>query len=77
MTLALERGLLTPLGVGVRRNFSRGGGNVNILLILVRLLTMQCKRTFTKRFTISTRLHHKNAYVTTIVTKPLFVGSHN
>jgi len=44
--------------MSVRRNFSRGG-NVNILLILVRLLTMQCKYTFTKLFTVSTRIHHK------------------
>ena len=35
----------------VRRNFFRGG--VEILLILLRLLTMQSKRTFTKRFTLS------------------------
>jgi len=32
-----------------------GEGNVDILLILFRLLTMQCKRTFTKRFTLSTQ----------------------
>ena len=32
------------------------GGSVNILLILVKLLTMQCKCTFTKRFTPYTRL---------------------
>ena len=31
------------------------GGNVDILLILFRLLTMQCKRTFTKRFTLSSQ----------------------
>jgi len=43
---------------GVGRKLSRGG-NVNILLILFRLLTMQCKCTFTKRFTVSTRLHRK------------------
>jgi len=30
---------------GVRRHFSRWG-NVNILLIIVRLLTMQCKCAF-------------------------------
>jgi len=29
------------------------GSNVNILLILFKSLTMQCKRTFTKRFTLS------------------------
>jgi len=39
--------------MGVRRNFSRGG-NVDILLIVFKLLTMQCKWTFTKRFTLST-----------------------
>jgi len=32
------------------------GGNVEILLICSRLLTMQCKWTFTKRFTHSTPL---------------------
>jgi len=37
--------------MGVRRNFSRG---IEILLIFFRLLTMQCKWTFTKRFTPST-----------------------
>ena len=42
------------------------GGNVNILLLLARLLTMQCECMFTKRFTISTRQHHKNTHVTTI-----------
>jgi len=36
----------------VRINFSRGG-NVEILLILLRLLTMQCKWTFIKRLTLS------------------------
>ena len=30
------------------------GGNVNILLIIFRLLTLQCKWTFTKRFSVST-----------------------
>jgi len=40
--------------MGVRRNFSRGGGNVITLLIFFRLLTLQCKRTFTIRFTVST-----------------------
>ena len=32
------------------------GGNVTILLSHFRLLTMQCKQTFTKRFTLSTPL---------------------
>jgi len=51
---------------------------INILLILVMLLTMQCKCTFTKRFTVSTLLHHKeNAHVTTIATKIRFVGSNS
>ena len=63
--------------MGVRRNFSRGG-NVNILLILVRLLSMQCKCTFTKRLVFSTRLNHKrNAHVTTTVTKMRFFGRHS
>ena len=30
------------------------GCNVNVLLIIFRLLTLQCKRMFTKRFTVST-----------------------
>ena len=42
----------SPYSIGNLRKFSMGG-NVNILLILFRLLTMQCKRTFTKRFTHS------------------------
>ena len=40
--------------MGACRNFSREG-NVDIFLVLFRLLTMQCKRTFTKRFTLSTQ----------------------
>jgi len=44
---------------GRPQKFFPGEGNVNILLILVRLLTMQCKWTFTARFTHSTRQHHK------------------
>jgi len=35
------------------------GGNVTILLIFVRLLTIQCKCTFKKRFAVSTSLHRK------------------
>jgi len=46
---------LRSWSMGVRRNFSRGG-NAEILLILFRLLTMQCKWTFTKRFTRSAPL---------------------
>jgi len=41
--------------MGIRGNFSRGGGNVDILLILFRLLTMQCTRTITNRFTLSSQ----------------------
>jgi len=40
--------------MGIRRNFSRGD-NVGILLILFRLLTIQWRWRFTKRFTLSTR----------------------
>jgi len=47
----------SALSIGVRRNFSRGD-NVDILLILFRFKTMQCKRTFTKFFPI---LHKKIA----------------
>ena len=35
--------------MSVRRNFSRGG-NIETLLILFRLLTMQCKWTFTNLY---------------------------
>ena len=38
--------------MGVRINFSRGS-NLDILLILFRLLTMQCKCAFTKGFALS------------------------
>jgi len=41
--------------MGVRRIFPEGG-NVKKLLILFRLLTMQSKWTFTKRFTLPTTL---------------------
>jgi len=44
--------------MGVRINFSRGG-NVNSLLNFLRLLTMQCRCTFAKHFSFTTRLHHK------------------
>jgi len=40
----------SPFSIGIRRNFS-SGGNVAILLVIFRLLTMQCKKTFPKRFT--------------------------
>ena len=63
--------------MGVRRNFSRGG-NVNILLILVRLLMMQCKCTFTKRLTFCTRVKHKKMpHVTATVTKMRLFGRHS
>ena len=39
--------------MGVRKNFC-GRVYVEILLIFFRLLTMQCTRTFTKRFNLST-----------------------
>ena len=42
--------------MGVRRNFSRSVGNVEILLVLFRLLTVQCEWTFTTHFTLSTPL---------------------
>jgi len=41
--------------MGVRRNFSRGS-NVGILLFILKLLTMQCKLTFTNRLPF---LNHK------------------
>jgi len=60
--------------MAVRRFFPEGG-NVDILLILFRLLTVQRKWNFTKRFTLSF-LHHKEMpYVTATVTKLCFVGS--
>jgi len=45
----------SSLSIGVRRNFSRGGDNVDILLMLFRFLSMQCKWTSTMRFTHSTQ----------------------
>jgi len=42
--------------MGVHRNFSREGSTSKIWLMLFRLLTMQCKLTFTKRFILSTPL---------------------
>ena len=41
---------------GRLQKYFQGGGNVVILLTLYRLLTMPCKWTFTKRFTLSTPL---------------------
>jgi len=64
--------------MGVGRNFSRGGGNINILLVLVRLLT-RCNANVRSR-NVLPFLHHnttKNTNVTTIVTKLRFVGSHS
>jgi len=52
--------------MGVRRNFSVGG-NVEMLLILFKLLTMQCKWTFTKAL----------AHFTAIITKIHFIGSNS
>jgi len=46
--------------MGVHRNFSMGG-NVEILLILLRLLTMQFERTFTKCLLDFTAIVTKNA----------------
>ena len=68
--------LLCNLGatMGVRRNFSRGS-NVDRLLIIFKLLTMQCKWTFTKRFAISTP--QKMTQVTVTITKERFVGSNS
>jgi len=39
--------------MGGHRNFSRGG-NADILVVIFKLLTLQCKWTFTTRFTVST-----------------------
>ena len=39
---------------GRPQKFFQGGGNVDVLLILFRLLTMQCNWTFIKHFTLST-----------------------
>jgi len=41
------------VAMGGGRHFSRGD-NVDILLIILRLRTLQCKWTFTKRFRVST-----------------------
>ena len=46
--------------MGARRNFSTGGQRrVDILLIFLRLLTMQCKRTSKKLFTLSALLRKR------------------
>jgi len=50
----------SSLSMGVRGKFSMGG-NAEILLVLFRLLTVQCKRTFTKRFLHFTSIVTKNA----------------
>jgi len=42
----------SPLSLASAEIFP-GGGNVDILLIFFRLLTMQCKWTFTKHITLS------------------------
>jgi len=39
---------------GYQQKFLQGCGNVDILLIILKLLTMQCKYTLTKHITIST-----------------------
>jgi len=61
--------------MGVRRKFSRGS-NVDIILILFRLLTMQCKWTFTKRVTRSS-LKRKYPMLRQQSQKTLFVGSNS
>jgi len=43
---------MVKVTLGVRRNFSRKGVNVDILLIFFRLLILQCKWTFTKHLTV-------------------------
>jgi len=42
---------------GCPQKLYQGGGKLDIFIILFSLLMMQCKCTFTKRFTLST--HHK------------------
>jgi len=54
-----------PYPLASAKIFARGG-NVDILLILFRLLTMQCKRTFTKGFT-----HYKQKEIA-----PFYGNSH-
>jgi len=51
MTQALSRNQCSH---GLPQKFFQRGGNVEILLILFSLLTMQRKWRFTKRFTLST-----------------------
>ena len=58
--------------MGVRRNFPRGV-NVDILLIIFKLLAMHCKWTFTKRFSLSTITKILN--ITATIAKMRFVGS--
>jgi len=47
-----------------------GGNSVNNLLNFLRLLKMQqCRWTFAKHFSVTTRLHHKKMPYVTVVTK--------
>jgi len=55
-------------------NMGVRGGNVDILLIIFKLQMMQCKWTFTKRFTLATP---QNAHVSVTITKKCFVGSNS
>jgi len=64
----------TPLSMGIRSTFSRGG-IVDILLVLFGLVTMQCTRTFTKRFTLSTQKEIAPLYGNS--QKIRFVGSNS
>jgi len=53
--IAVHQSLLkrwSKAAMSIRRNFPEGG-NVDILLIVFRVLTLQCKLTFTKRFALS------------------------
>jgi len=52
------------------QKFFQVGGNVNILLIFFRLLTLQCKWTFTKLFTVSTL----SDGVSRLVSRPIFAS---
>jgi len=53
--------------MGVRRNFFKGGGKVEILLILLSLLAMQRKWTYTKNVQ-----YYGNSYSVFPVRKCLF-----
>jgi len=62
LRIMLNLHVRSTVGMGVRRNFSRGGATSTFPLSFFRLRTMQCKWTFMKGFTFSTlkKIHHES-----------------